>query len=107
MTFGSIRERLGMQGTVLPMTDDARRRLREMLERFVRGDDQSLRFTNEIEILVRTQFKDAEFYEELSYDLATYSLGGGDHLIDEKKLAREFSFILAGPLADPPEDPPN
>ena len=89
------------------MSADARRLLREMLERFVRGDDQSLRFTNEIEILVRTQFREAEFYEELSYDLATYSPGGGDHLIDEKALAREFSFLLAGPLADLPEGPLN
>jgi len=89
------------------MSDDARRLLREMMERFIRGDDQSLRFTNEIEILVRTQFRDAEFYEELSYHLATYSPGGGDHLIDEKELAREFRFLLAGPLGDPPEGPPN
>ena len=89
------------------MSADQRHILRGMLERFVRGDDQSLRFTNEIEILVRTQFRDAEFYEELSYHLATYSPGGGDHLIDEEELAREFSFLIAGPLADSPEGTPD
>jgi hypothetical protein len=78
-----------------------------MLERFVRGDDQSLRFTNEIETLVITHFRDAEFFDDLSYDLATYSPGGGDYLIDEKALTRTFTSLLAGPLGDLSESPPN
>ena len=88
------------------MSADARTTLRQMLERFVRGEDQSLRFANEIEGLVLSQFREAEFFEELSYDLATYRPGGGDYLTDEKELARKFRYFLAGPLADSAGGPP-
>jgi len=85
------------------MNADRRTELREMLERFVRGEDQSLGFVRQIELLVSAHFRHAEFFEELSYNLAMYSPGGGDHLFDEKELVRELSFLLAGPLADQPD----
>src|SRR2546426_826504 len=44
------------------MSADARTTLRQMLERFVRGEDQSLRFANEIEGLVLSQFSEAEVF---------------------------------------------
>lgn len=61
------------------------RQLRELMERFLRGEDRSVRFTNQIEAFMSEKFRRTDIYEELMEDLATYSPGGGEFLIDEDR----------------------
>jgi hypothetical protein len=65
-----------------------------MMEAFIRGDDQSLNFVNTIEDHLNKWFRGEELYEELIEDLATYSPGGGEFLVDEKELTRHFQYAL-------------
>jgi hypothetical protein len=83
------------------MKDDARTRLRAMLDRFVRGEDRSVRYANEIEELLSRDFRNTPIYDELVEDLATYRPGGGQFLIDEPRLARKFEFAIREWLSDP------
>ena len=51
---------------------NGRRELREMLERFVRGEDRSLAYVNRIEHVLSEAFRGTPLYEELIQDVATY-----------------------------------
>jgi|HubBroStandDraft_6_1064221.scaffolds.fasta_scaffold179995_2 hypothetical protein len=64
------------------------------MERFLRGEDRSVRFTNQIETFMSENFGGTDIYEELIEDLATYSPGGGEFLMDEDRLANKFEYVI-------------
>jgi hypothetical protein len=69
--------------------------LRSMLERFVRGDDRSLKYVNTIEEYVASNFsRDDDYFEDLIEALATYRPAGGKHLIDEEHLVRKLEYVI-------------
>lgn len=72
-----------------------------MLERFLRGEDRSLRFVNAIEAHLDKNFRGTPIYEDLIEPLATYRPGGGEFLIDEDELARKFEYALRTWLSTP------
>jgi hypothetical protein len=75
-----------------------------MLERFVRGDDRSLKYVNRIEEYVASNFYGDERFEDLTETLATYRPEGGEHLIDEDHLVRKLEYVikdLPGPTKVP------
>lgn len=77
------------------MTADPRQALRAMLERFLRGDDRSLRFANEIEDLLDREFRGTAIHEELIEDLARYRPGGGPYLLNEEALAKKIDYVIS------------
>ncbi|MBV9131239.1 MAG: hypothetical protein JO020_16760 [Chloroflexi bacterium] len=76
------------------MTDSAKLKLRNMLERFVRGDDRSIRFANEIEQYLDDNFRGTRLHEELIEPLATYRPGGGEFLVNENELVQQFEYAI-------------
>ena len=77
------------------MTNEAARKaLRSMMESFVRGDDRSLNFVNQIERRLSESFRNDPIYEELAYTVARFSPGGGKSLVDEQGLERQFRYVL-------------
>jgi hypothetical protein len=77
------------------MTTEAERKaLRSMMESFVRGDDRSLNFVNQIERRLNESFRNDPIYEELADAVARYSPGGGRSLVDEAGLARQFRYVF-------------
>lgn len=68
--------------------------MRVMMDRFIRGDDRSLRFANEIEAFLDRYFRGTPIYDELIEPLATYRPGGGEFLINEEELSRKFDYAI-------------
>ena len=68
--------------------------LRSMLERFVRGDDRTLKYVNAIEEYVSFNFNRDQRFEDLLEGLATYRPEGGEHLIDEEHLVRKLEYVI-------------
>jgi hypothetical protein len=74
------------------VTDLAKSELRAMIERFLRGEDCSVRFANRIEEYLDGHFRGTPIHEELIEPLATYRPGGGEFLVDEDELARKLRY---------------
>jgi len=76
------------------VTDQATSELRVMINRFLSGEDRSLRFANQIERYLDEHFRGTPIYEELIEPLATYRPGGGEFLIDENDLLHKFEYAV-------------
>ncbi|MHA6722889.1 hypothetical protein [Sphingomonas sp. RS2018] len=61
--------------------------LRRLLDRFVSGEDASLKAANRLEVLLEEAFPDDDVVQDRVGDLAQYRPGGGEFLFDEKECA--------------------
>jgi len=69
-------------------------RLRELARAFSEGRDQSKAAAGEIEFLLDEAFPDDDEMQDYVSDLSCFSPGGGEHLQDEKQIARVCRAIL-------------
>jgi hypothetical protein len=76
------------------MSDREWQDLRELMQTFVDGQDQTLGLANEVEGLVLEFWPDTNLYAELVDHLALYRPGGGENLVDEDELSRRFQRVL-------------
>lgn len=60
--------------------------VRELLRRFVDGEDRSVTAARQLEGALAERFPDDERFEDLLDALASYRPGGGEFLYDEKRI---------------------
>lgn len=66
-----------------------------LIDRFLRGDDTSLRAAHEMEAILLENFTEEDWFDDASLALAQYSPGGGEHLLDESALAEVLKEVKA------------
>lgn len=72
-----------------------------LIDRFLSGDDTSLRAANEMEAILLENFTEEDWFDDASLALAQYAPGGGEHLLDEAALADVLKEVKADLEADP------
>lgn len=72
----------------------ARSELLDLVNRFLSGEDQSIRLANEIEVLLVRDFPDSAAFEKLTEPLASYRPGGGPHYYEASELSAALSEAL-------------
>lgn len=73
---------------------DARAKLRQMLDDFISGRDQSKEHVAKIEALLIGEFRGTGIYEDLTLPVASYHPSGGELLYDAASLQRVFSDAI-------------
>lgn len=76
------------------------RLLRDMLEAFVQGREQSKEYVERIEYLLITDFIGTQVYEDLTQPVASYDPKGGEYLYDVAGLTKVFKDVLETRLAE-------
>jgi hypothetical protein len=76
------------------MMKDVLEQLHLLLDKFIKGENQSLNFAEEIEGTIAENYPDDERFNELLDVLASYRPGGGEFLFDESRVVQECKNVV-------------